>query len=135
VQHASSRKLVVCSAVFLAPLLTSALATPIAAAEQASAAPAPVKLSQDEADKLIVLRPNNALMARGQRLNGSLTIAYTVDKFGNTTDIVVIGGVDKSGIMTRLGTDEVSKWKYRPYQLNGQPTPFRTAITLNFPNI
>ena len=92
-------------------------------------------MSQDEADKLIVLRPNNALMARGQRLNGSLTIAYTVDKFGNTTDIVVIGGVDKSGIMTRLGTDEVSKWKYRPYQLNGQPTPFRTAITLNFPNI
>jgi hypothetical protein len=72
-------------------------------------------------------------MARGQRLNGSLTIAYTVDKFGNTSDIVVIGGVDKSGIMIRLGTDEVSKWKYRPHQLNGQPTPFRTAVTLNFP--
>jgi hypothetical protein len=66
-------------------------------------------LSQDEANKLILLRPKNALMARGQRLNGSLTIAYMVDKFGNTSDIVVIGGVDKSGMMTRLGTDEVSK--------------------------
>ena len=30
---------------------------------------------------------------------------------------------------------EVSKWKYKPYQLNGQPTPFRTAVILNFPNI
>jgi hypothetical protein len=66
-------------------------------------------VSQDEANKLILLRPKNALMARGQRLNGSLTIAYMVDKFGNTSDIVVIGGVDKSGMMTRLGTDEVSK--------------------------
>jgi len=47
----------------------------------------------------------------------------------------VIGGADKSGMMTRLGTDEVSKWKCRPYQLNGRPTSFRTTVTLNFPNI
>ena len=54
----------------------------------------------------------------------------TIDKTGAITNLQV---VKPAGLgLDEAAAESVSKWKYRPYILNGDPVEVETQITVNF---
>lgn len=76
--------------------------------------------------------PDRAL---SDRVSGSVTIQYVVDKKGYTKDLQVVDSTPK-GIFDRAVTDAIKRWRYRPAKYNGQPVevPVRTHIKFELPN-
>ena len=68
--------------------------------------------------------------ARKSKTQGIVTLIVVVDADGHTRDIHVqnsLGmGLDQKAI------EAVSRWKFRPATLNGQPVPVRIAVEVNF---
>jgi TonB family protein len=75
--------------------------------------------------------PDRAL---SDRISGSVTVQYVVDKKGYTKDVQVTESVPK-GVFDRAATDAIRRWRYRPAQYNGQPVevPVRTRIRFELP--
>ena len=76
--------------------------------------------------------PDRALT---DRIGGSVTVQYTVNKKGYTEDVKVIESVPK-GVFDSAATDAIRRWRYRPVSYNGQPieVPVRTRIRFELPN-
>jgi TonB family protein len=76
--------------------------------------------------------PDHALT---DRVGGSVTVQYVVDKQGKTKDVQVIES-DPRGVFDRAATDAIRRWRYRPAKYNGQPieVPVRTRIRFELPN-
>ena len=76
--------------------------------------------------------PDRALT---DRISGSVTVQYTVDKKGYTRNVRVTESTPK-GIFDRAATDAIRQWRYRPAQYNGEPVevPVRTRIRFELPN-
>jgi periplasmic protein TonB len=52
-----------------------------------------------------------------------------VDEQGRVQDIKLVSGAP---LFARAAQIAVSQWRYRPYQLNGQPVPMHTTVNINF---
>lgn len=76
--------------------------------------------------------PDHALT---ERIGGTVTVQYVVDKQGNTQDVQVIES-DPKGVFDRAATDAIRRWRYRPAKYNGQAVevPVRTRIRFELPN-
>ena len=76
--------------------------------------------------------PDRAL---SNRIDGSVTVQYVVDKKGYTKDVQVIESVPK-GVFDSAATEAIRRWRYRPAQYNGQPVevPVRTRIRFELPS-
>jgi len=76
--------------------------------------------------------PDRAL---SDRVSGSVTVQYVVDKKGYTKDIQVVDSVPK-GVFDRAAVDSIRRWRYRPAKYNGAPVevPVRTRIRFELPN-
>jgi len=76
--------------------------------------------------------PDRALT---DRISGSVTVQYVVDKKGYTTNVQVVESSPK-GVFDLAATDAIRHWRYRPAQFNGQPVevPVRTRIRFELPN-
>ena len=76
--------------------------------------------------------PDRAL---SNRIDGSVTVQYVVDKKGYTKDVQVIESVPK-GVFDSAATDAIRRWRYRPAQYDGQPVevPVRTRIRFELPS-
>lgn len=76
--------------------------------------------------------PDRALT---DRIGGSVTVQYIVNKQGRTQDVKVVES-DPRGVFDSAATDAIRRWRYRPAKYNGQPVevPVRTRIRFELPN-
>jgi periplasmic protein TonB len=72
--------------------------------------------------------------ALNERISGTVTVEYTVDKKGYTRNVHVVEASPK-GVFDRAATDAIGRWRYRPAKYNGQPVevPVRTRIRFELP--
>jgi protein TonB len=52
-----------------------------------------------------------------------------ISRTGTIENLQVISG---SPFLSRAAIDAVRQWRYRPYELNGQPVEVETQIVVNF---
>ena len=76
--------------------------------------------------KVQPIYPRNALT---MHLEGAVELMATVSAAGNITSVKVVSG---EPLLTRAAVDAVKQWKYKPYQLNGEPVEIQTQVTVNF---
>ncbi len=76
--------------------------------------------------------PDRAL---NDRISGSVTVQYVVDKKGYTANVQVVESTP-AGVFDRAATDAIRHWRYRPAKYNGEPVavPVRTRIRFELPN-
>ena len=68
---------------------------------------------------LIRTTPNYPSRALQRGLEGYVELAFTVDRFGNVVDPIVINAVPE-GVFDRAALQAISRWKYSPAMNNGQ---------------
>ncbi len=68
--------------------------------------------------------------AKQAHLAGAVTLAAHIDKAGSISHLEVISTPSES--LADASLLAVRQWKYKPYLVNGEPTPVDTTITVNF---
>jgi protein TonB len=68
-------------------------------------------------------------VARAARIQGTVIVEAVISKEGTVSDLRVISG---HPLLTQAALDAIKTWKYKPIELNGQPTAVVTTITVNF---
>jgi TonB family protein len=101
---------------------------------QAAAAPNLQALAQ-QLQRTRYVAPEYPDRALTDRISGSVTVQYIVDKQGRTRDVKVVDSVPK-GVFDDAATEAIQRWRYRPAHYNGQPVevPVRTRIRFELPN-
>ena len=76
--------------------------------------------------------PDRAL---SDRIGGSVTVQYVVDKKGYVKDVKVLES-SPPGVFDRAAMESIRQWRYRAAKYNGQPVevPVRTRIRFELPN-
>jgi len=90
-----------------------------------------VRVSQGVSQGLLIKRvqpkyPVNALATHTQ---GTVQIEATVDKEGHVLNPKVLSG---SPLLASAALEAVRQWRYKPYELDGQPVEIQTQITIVF---
>ncbi|HVM92259.1 MAG TPA: TonB family protein [Terriglobales bacterium] len=90
-----------------------------------------VRVSQGVSQGLLIKRvqpkyPVNALATHTQ---GSVQIEATIDKEGHVLNPKVLNG---SPLLASAALEAVRQWRYKPYELDGQPVEIQTQITIVF---
>ncbi len=67
--------------------------------------------------------------AREARISGTVVLGATISKTGAIQNLHIISGPNS---LTKAALDAASTWRYRPYQLNGQPVEVQTTINVVF---
>jgi TonB family protein len=75
------------------------------------------------------VQPEYPAEARDQRIQGEVRLDVTVDKEGNVSDIKLISGHPS---LAPSAIEAVKQWKYRPYQLSGNPLAMESLVVVNF---
>ncbi len=72
--------------------------------------------------------PNFPIEAWKLHVNGSVVMHVLIDEKGNVVDVTPISGPD---LLRRPYMDAVRQWKYKPYVVNGEPTPVETTVMIS----
>jgi TonB family protein len=67
--------------------------------------------------------------AKAAGIQGAVVLQALIGKDGKIQDLSVLSGRPE---LTQSAIDAVSKWVYKPYLLNGEPTAVETTITVNY---
>lgn len=67
--------------------------------------------------------------ARVNHITGDVVLQATIDRQGNIQDLRPVSG---DPILVKSAVKAVSKWKYRPYVLNGEVVEVETQITVRY---
>ena len=70
--------------------------------------------------------PAQALLLR---LQGKVILGATIYEDGTVHDVAAVQG---SPVLARAAEDAVQRWRYAPYELNGEPVKTQTQITIEF---
>jgi protein TonB len=91
----------------------------------------PVHLSSGVVAGMIISKPEPVYpaIAKAAHVQGAVILHAIISKQGTIEDLSVISG---NGMLVNAARDAVSRWRYRPYLLNGEPTEVETSITVNF---
>lgn len=89
----------------------------------------PVSKGLTEGTLVRKVEPTYPAVARAMRLEGAVKLQATVAEDGTVHDIKVISG---SALLAHAAEEAVSRWRYRPYLLNGKPVAMRTEIKVEF---
>lgn len=73
--------------------------------------------------------PKYPKQARKQHLEGTVVLRATITKEGEISDLRLVSG---EPMLAEAALEAVKKWKYRPYQKDGQAVAVDTEITVNF---
>jgi protein TonB len=90
-----------------------------------------LRVSQGVSEGLLVKKvmPEYPAMAKQARIQGAVVLQAEISKDGQITNVQVLQGPP---MLAAAAVDAVKQWRYRPYNLNGQPVPIETTITVNF---
>jgi len=99
--------------------------------EGAQAASQHARVSQAVMAALVAnkVQPEYPADARSQRIQGVVLLKAIIDKEGNVANLQLISG---HPALAPAAIEAVKQWKYRPYQLNGEPVEVETTVTVNF---
>jgi protein TonB len=78
---------------------------------------------------LVKVAPVYPVLARQARISGTVVLQAVIGKNGRIEHLHAVKG---HPLLIQSAIDAVSKWRYRPYILNGQPVEVETQITVNF---
>ena len=73
--------------------------------------------------------PKYPKQARKLNLQGDVSLILHVNEEGKVSESFVLGGPAE---LIRTVTDEVKKWSYVPYEVDGHPVPVTTKILVRF---
>jgi len=95
------------------------------------AAPKKVRVSQGVAEGLLTHKvvPHYPPVARQAGVQGSVVLQASISKSGTVQDVQVVSGPP---MLAQAAVEAVKQWRYKPYQLNGQPVEVQTTINVNF---
>jgi TonB family protein len=68
--------------------------------------------------------------AKERHIQGKVVLALTIDKTGTARDIRVLTSPDQ--VLSDSAIAAVSRWHYRPYQLNGFPVEVQSTVEVSF---
>jgi TonB family protein len=90
-----------------------------------------VRLSPEDSDKLIIEKaaPVYPSFAKLMKHQGTVKVEITVSESGEVVSSKVIEG---NPTLRSAALDTVKKWKYKPYVVDGKPTPFVTTLDIVF---
>lgn len=90
-----------------------------------------IRISSGVAERLIRHRvqPVYPWDARVNQITGDVILQVTIDRQGNPTNIRPVSG---DPILIKSAVKAVSKWKYRPYVLNGEVVEVETTIKIKY---
>jgi TonB family protein len=91
----------------------------------------PVAISAGVATGLLIQKtlPVYPPIARASRVSGTVVLEATITKEGAIKDVRVASG---PAMLRQSAVDAVRRWRYKPYQLNNQPTEVETTINVIF---
>jgi TonB family protein len=75
------------------------------------------------------VRPVYPPDAKKRKIQGSVVLHAIIGKDGKVDTLAIISGPKE---LQKSAIDAVSKWVYRPYLLNGNPTEVETTITVTY---
>jgi TonB family protein len=101
------------------------------ASSGASGAGAPVTVSPSvmEANLISSRVPAYPEAARGDHVEGRVVMQAVISKSGMVGHLRVIEG---NPVLRGAATEAVSKWRYRPYLVNGEPVEVVTTVSVDF---
>jgi protein TonB len=116
--------------------LTSSLAAPPVVAKPAVAetpvrqsGPVPVGGDIRPPERLAYVPPVYPDIARIAHVEGTVVVEATIDEWGVVKNAVVRQSVS---LLDKAAIDAVSKWRYAPTRLNGQPIAIVMRVTVTF---
>lgn len=75
------------------------------------------------------VQPEYPYPAKMAHVRGQVVLAAVIGKEGTIENLRVIAG---HPLLARAAIEAVSRWRYRPYILNGEPVEVETQIMVNF---
>ena len=98
---------------------------------QQSAKPMRIRLSFGAADKLKIhdVTPTYPKEARERLIDGTVLLLAPIDVSGKVINLKPQQGYP---ILTEAAMDAVKQWKYKPYQVKGQPVEVETVVKSSF---
>ena len=75
------------------------------------------------------VQPAYPPLARAARIQGAVVLRAIISKGGTIENLQVLGG---HPLLVQAAIDAVRQWRYRPYNLNGEPVEVETQVTVNF---
>jgi periplasmic protein TonB len=73
--------------------------------------------------------PRYPEIARQARISGTVVLQATISKTGTIVNLKVISG---PAMLQQAALEAVSQWRYRPYELNGDPVEVETTVNVVF---
>jgi protein TonB len=73
--------------------------------------------------------PQYPAIAKAARIQGTVKLEATISKNGTIENLRVLSGPP---MLQQAALDAVRQWRYKPYQLNGEPTEVETTVDVNF---
>ena len=91
----------------------------------------PIRISGGVAAGQIISKVNPVYPAEAkeQRIQGAVVLRAIIDENGAVQELTFVSGPPE---LQKSAIDAVKQWVYKPYLLNGNPTPVDTTITVNF---
>ena len=68
-------------------------------------------------------------IAKSAHVSGTVELHATISKDGTIKDLNVVSG---PAMLRQAAVDAVRNWRYKPYQLNNEPTEVETTISVIF---
>lgn len=92
---------------------------------------APLRISAGVAQGhiLVPIRPVYPQIARDAHVQGTVVLEATITKQGAVNQVHVLSGPP---LLTQAALTSVSRAKYEPFKLNGDPVEVETTISINF---
>ena len=82
-----------------------------------------------EGNLIFRIQPEYPPLARQARVEGTVVLRAMISREGLIENLQVLSG---HPMLIRAAADAVRQWRYRPYQLNGEPVEVETQVTVNF---
>jgi protein TonB len=118
------------------PTTTAALQPPASAPQPAATAPPPAsagpqKVSSGVAQGLLVrqVAPQYPQAARQAHISGTVVLQVVIGKDGSVQNLHALSGPP---LLIPSAMEAVKQWRYKPYQLNGEPVEANTQINVKF---
>jgi periplasmic protein TonB len=76
-----------------------------------------------------IVQPSYPAIAKSMRMTGTVKIDFTVDEKGDVSTIQSSSGPD---MLKRAALDALKKWKFKPFEKDGQPAKAIGFVSFNF---
>ena len=103
--------------------------TPVAVPKVAAPTRVRVSAGVQQGNLISQIKPLYPAIAKAARIQGTVILQAEISKQGTIENLHVLSG---HPMLVQSALDAVKQWRYKPYLLNGEPTPVETTITVNF---